>query len=66
MGAQMNQVVPNPIGSDTLSLIEAGHDPPAVNATIEVPGSLVDPPMAAWISKDASWAIVTAATKADA
>jgi len=65
MDAQMNQVVPSPVGPDTVSLIEVGHFPPVVKATIEVPGSVVGPPMAAWIAKDASWAIVTSATKAD-
>ncbi len=66
MDAQMTIVAANPPASDTVSLIEVGHYPLVVKATIEVPGSVVGPPMAAWIAKDASWAIVTSATKADA
>ena len=41
------------------------HYPPIITATIEVPGSVVGPPTAAWIAKNESWAIVTSATKAD-
>jgi DNA-binding beta-propeller fold protein YncE len=66
MNAQMTIVAANPPAPDTVSLIEVGRYPPVVKATIEVPGSVVGPPMAAWIAKDASWAIVTSATKADA
>lgn len=66
MDARMSIVAANPPAPDTVSLIEVGHYPPVVKATIEVPGSVVGPPMAAWIAKDASWAIVTSATKADA
>lgn len=65
MDAQMTIVAANPPAPDTVSLIEVGRYPPVVKATIEVPGSVVGPPMAAWIAKDASWAIVTSATKAD-
>lgn len=66
MNAQMKIVAANPPTPDTVSLIEVGRYPPVVKATIDVPGSVVGPPMAAWIAKDASWAIVTSATKADA
>ena len=66
MDAKMTIVAANPPAPDTISLIEVGSYPPVVKATIEVPGSVVGPPMAAWIAKDASWAIVTSATKADA
>ena len=66
MDAQMTIVAAKPPAPDTVSLIEVGRYPPVVKATIEVPGSVVGPPMAAWIAKDASWAIVTSATKADA
>ena len=55
---------PNP-KPDTLSVIDVGRYPPRVTATIDVPGSVVGPPMAVWVARDASWAIVTAATKAD-
>jgi DNA-binding beta-propeller fold protein YncE len=65
MDATMTIVAANPPAPDTVSLIEVGRYPPVVKATIDVPGSVVGPPMAAWIAKDASWAIVTSATKAD-
>jgi DNA-binding beta-propeller fold protein YncE len=65
MDAQKNQVAANPVGQDTLTLIDVGHYPPTIKATIDVPGSVVGPPGAAWISPDESWAIVTSATKAD-
>jgi 6-phosphogluconolactonase (cycloisomerase 2 family) len=65
MDAQKNQVVPNPVRPDTVSLIDVSRYPPTIKATIDVPGSVVGPPMAAWIAKDESWAIVTSATKVD-
>jgi DNA-binding beta-propeller fold protein YncE len=65
MDAKMSIVAPDTIGPDTISLIEVGRYPPTIKATVEVPGSVVGPPTAAWIAKDASWAIVTSATKAD-
>jgi DNA-binding beta-propeller fold protein YncE len=66
MDSSMTIVAAKPPAPDTVSLIEVGRYPPVVKATIEVPGSVVGPPMAAWIARDASWAIVTSATKADA
>jgi DNA-binding beta-propeller fold protein YncE len=65
MDAQANQVAPNPVKPDTVTLIDTSHYPPTIKATVEVPGSVVGPPMAAWLAKDESWAIVTSATKAD-
>jgi DNA-binding beta-propeller fold protein YncE len=50
---------------DTISLIDVSRYPPRVAETIDVPGSVVGPPTAAWMAKDESWAIVTSATKAD-
>jgi len=66
LDAQMNQVAPDPVKPDTLSLIDVSQYPPTIQATIEVPGSVVGPPMAVWIASDESWAIVTSATKAEA
>ena len=63
--AQKNIVAPKDVHPDTVSLIDVSHYPPKVTVTIEVPGSVVGPPTAAWIAKDESWAIVTSATKAD-
>ena len=58
-------VAPKDLHPDTVSLIDVSRYPPTIKATIEVPGSVVGPPTAAWIAKDESWAIVTSATKAD-
>ena len=59
------QVAPNQVKPDTLSVIEFGKAPPRVLSSIEVPGSVVGPPMAVWVAPDESWSIVTSATKAD-
>ncbi len=50
---------------DTLSVIDLARFPPRVVATIDVPGSVVGPPMAVAVAADESFAIVTSATKAD-
>jgi len=52
--------------ADTISVIDLASYPPSILATLEVPGSVVGPPMAVAIAKDESFAIVTSATKADA
>jgi DNA-binding beta-propeller fold protein YncE len=62
---QKQLVAPGEVHPDTISLIDVGKYPPKTVATIEVPGSVVGPPTAAWVARDASWAIVTSATKAD-
>src|SRR4051794_18867855 len=66
MDAQKTLVAPNPVGADTVTVIDVSSDPPAIKATFDAPGSVVGPPGAIWISPDESWGIVTAATKADA
>jgi DNA-binding beta-propeller fold protein YncE len=63
---QKRLVAPKEVRPDTISIIDVAHYPPRITATIEVPGSVVGPPTAAWVAKDESWAIVTSATKADA
>ena len=60
-----NQVAPSPARPDTMDLIDIGQSPPRIVSTIEVPGSVVGPPFAVWMAADSSWAILTAATKAD-
>jgi WD40 repeat protein len=65
MDAQKTQVVPEPMGPDTVTVIDVTSYPPTIKATFEAPGSVVGPPGAIWISKDESWGIVTSATKAD-
>ncbi|MBV9735465.1 MAG: beta-propeller fold lactonase family protein [Acidisphaera sp.] len=62
---QGNQVAPQTAAPDTVSIINLSDYPPKVIATVDCPGSVVGPPMAVWVAPDASWAIVTSATKAD-
>ena len=59
------QVAPGTAAADTLSIIDLSQTPPRVTDTIDVPGSVVGPPMAVTVSRDETFAIVTAATKAD-
>ena len=59
------QVAPPEAASDTLSVIDLAASPPSIRATLDVPGSVVGPPMAVAIAKDESFAIATSATKAD-
>jgi DNA-binding beta-propeller fold protein YncE len=66
LDAEANLAAPKEPRPDTVSLIDVSRFPPTVVATIDCPGSVVGPPMAAWMAKDSSWAIVTSATKADA
>lgn len=65
MDDKKNQVAPNPVGPDTITVIDVKSWPPKIRTTFEAPGSVVGPPGAIWISKDESWGIVTSATKAD-
>jgi DNA-binding beta-propeller fold protein YncE len=65
MDAQKQMVAPNPAGPDTVTIIDVKSYPPKIKATFDAPGSVVGPPGAIWVSKDESWGIVTAATKAD-
>jgi DNA-binding beta-propeller fold protein YncE len=65
MDAAMALVAPPAPHPDTLSVIDLAASPPAITATIAVPTSVVGPPTAVWLAPDESWAIVTAATKAD-
>ncbi len=62
---QKTLVAPKDPHPDTVSLIDVSRYPPKIAATIEVPGSVVGPPTAAWMAKDESWGIVTSATKLD-
>lgn len=60
------QIAAEPAAADTLSIVDLGHYPPQVTATIDVPGSVVGPPYAAAVAPDESFAIVSSATKLDA
>ena len=59
------QVAPPEAAADTLSIIDLAASPPSVRTALDVPGSVVGPPMAVAVAKDESFAIVTSATKAD-
>src|SRR5580692_5865585 len=59
------QVAGKPPLPDFLSVIDLAQDRPRITATIEVPGSVVGPPMAVAVAPDESFAIVTSATKLD-
>ena len=58
------QVLPASPPADTLTVIDLAAYPPTILHTIDVPGSVVGPPMAVAIARDESFAIVTSATKA--
>jgi DNA-binding beta-propeller fold protein YncE len=60
----VNAVPANP-PPDYVAVIELGAGTPKVVAEIEVPTSVVGPPMSVAISPDGSFALVTAATKID-
>ncbi|HET7881090.1 MAG TPA: YncE family protein [Acetobacteraceae bacterium] len=62
---QKRLIAPKEVHPDTISIIDVSHYPPTITATVDVPGSVVGPPTAAWVAKDESWAIVTSATKSD-
>ncbi len=64
MDAAANQVAAKDAPPDTVSIIDLKGEPRIV-ATVEAPGSVVGPPMAAAIAPDESYAIVTGATKAE-
>jgi DNA-binding beta-propeller fold protein YncE len=59
------QVPPKELKPDTVSIIDLRGYPPKVIGTLEVPGSVVGPPMAVAVAPDESYAIVTSATKVD-
>jgi DNA-binding beta-propeller fold protein YncE len=61
-----NQVAPDNARPDSIDVIDVSQYPPKITATIEAPGSVVGPPLAVWVAPDESWAITTAATKAQA
>ncbi len=62
---QMNLAAPDVVKPDTTDVIDVGSFPPRITQSFEVPGSVVGPPLAVWVAPDESWAILTAATKAD-
>lgn len=65
LDADGNQVAANPMRPDSADIIDVSQSPPRIVATFDVPGSVVGPPFAVWVSPDGSWAILTSATKAD-
>jgi len=65
LDAQANQVAPSDSTPDNVDVIDVASYPPRIVATFDVPGSVVGPPLAVWVARDESWAILTSATKAD-
>ena len=59
-----NKVVANP-PADTVTVIDLGARPPKVVAELNVPTSVVGPPMSVAVSPDESLALVTRASKLD-
>jgi hypothetical protein len=59
-----NKVVANP-PADTVTVIDLGARPPKVVAELNVPTSVVGPPMSVAVSPDESLALVTRASKVD-
>ncbi len=60
----VNTVPANPV-PDNISIVDLSTSPPKVKAEIQMPTSLVGPPSSVAISRDESYALVTAATKID-
>ena len=60
----VNSVPANP-PRDTVMLIDLNAKPPKVVAELEVPTSVIGPPMSVAVARDESFALVTAATKID-
>ena len=61
----VNSVPANP-PRDTVMLIDLNAKPPKVVAEIEVPTSVIGPPLSVAVARDESFALVTAASKIDA
>ena len=60
----VNSVPANP-PRDTVTLIDLNAKPPKVVAEIEVPASVIGPPLSVAVARDESFALVTAASKVD-
>jgi len=60
----VNSVPANP-PRDTVVLIDLNAKPPKVVAELDVPASVVGPPLSVAVARDESFALVTAATKVD-
>jgi DNA-binding beta-propeller fold protein YncE len=65
LDAQANQVAPSDPKPDNADVIDVSLYPPRIIATFDVPGSIIGPPQAVWVSPDSSWAILTSSATAD-
>jgi DNA-binding beta-propeller fold protein YncE len=65
MDANANQLAPPNPKPDNADVIDVSAFPPRVIASFNVPGSIIGPPQAVWVSKDASWGILTSSAKYD-
>ncbi len=59
------EVTPKSPRADSAVIVDLAQMPPKLLGSVEVPGSVVGPPMAVAVAPDESWAIVTSATKPD-
>lgn len=60
-----NNTVPANPGPDTVMILDIGVSPPKVLGEVDAPNSVVGVPQSVAVSKDESFALVTAATKVD-
>jgi DNA-binding beta-propeller fold protein YncE len=60
----LNTVPANP-APDTVTILDIGVSPPKILGELQVPNSVVGPPQSVAVSKDESFALVTAAMKLD-
>ncbi|QGZ63620.1 YncE family protein [Paraburkholderia acidisoli] len=58
-------VAASPQHADTLTVYESAQSRLKLLTTFDMAGSVVGPPMALWVSPDASWGIATASTSLD-
>ena len=52
-------------GNDTVAVIDLAQSPPRVVSTLDVPSSVVGPPISVAVGRDESFAVVTSSTKVD-
>lgn len=64
-GKQLRAGDPTPVTPDSISVIDMGHYPPKILATLPVPASMIGPPGAVAVGPGEKFAIVTAAEKYD-
>lgn len=64
-GHQLRAGDPTPVTPDNVAVIDMGHWPPKILGQVAAPASIVGPPTAVAVSRDETFAIVTASTRID-